>query len=95
MIRKYSNPEEAQKNAYAYLGKTAKLYSAKPPKKYRIFDSNNNKWISFGQLGYEDFTKHHDKTRRKNYLTRTAKMRGKWKSNPYSANNLSRHILWP
>jgi hypothetical protein len=94
MLR-YSNPRQAQKMAYKYLGKTAKLYPANnPQKKYKIYDSNNGKWINFGQIGYEDFTKHKDKTRRKNYLTRTKYMRGEWKNNPYSANNLSRNILW-
>jgi len=81
--------------AYKYLGKTAKIYpSNNPHKKYTIYDIKNNEWINFGQIGYEDFTKHKDKTRRKNYLTRTKFMRGNWKNNPYSANNLSRNILW-
>ena len=94
-LLKYSNPRQAQKMAYKYLGKTAKLYPANnPQKKYKIYDNNNEKWINFGQIGYEDFTKHKDKTRRKNYLTRTKYMRGDWKTNPYSANNLSRNILW-
>jgi hypothetical protein len=92
---KYSNPKQAQKMAYRYLGKTAKLYPANnPQKKYKIYDPKNEIWVNFGQIGYEDFTKHKDKTRRKNYLTRTKFMRGNWKSNPYSANNLSREILW-
>jgi len=91
----YSNPKIAQMKAYKYLGKTAKLYPAiDQKKKYSIFDKKNNKWINFGQIGYEDFTKHHNKTRRKNYLTRTKFMRGNWKKNKYSANNLSRNILW-
>ena len=94
-LRKYSNPIKAQKMAYKYLGKTAKLYPANNPnKKYKIYDPKNNKWINFGQIGYEDFTKHKDKVRRKNYLTRTKGMRGNWKKNRYSANNLSRNILW-
>jgi hypothetical protein len=94
-LLRYSNPRIAQHMAYKYLGKTAKLYPASnPQKKYRIYDKKNNKWINFGQIGYEDFTKHKDKTRRKNYLTRTKFMRGNWKNNPYSANNLSRNILW-
>jgi len=94
-IRLYSKPRIAQKMAYKYLGKTAKLYPANnPEKKYKIFDPKNNKWINFGQMGYEDYTKHHDKNRRKNYLTRTKFMRGDWKNNKYSANNLSRNILW-
>jgi hypothetical protein len=94
----YSTPRTAQRMAYKYLGriKTAKLYPARnPAKKYMVFDPKNNKWVNFGQMGYEDYTKHHDKTRRKNYLTRTKGMLGDWKSNKYSANNLSRHVLWP
>jgi hypothetical protein len=81
--------------AYKYLGKTAKLYkSNKKDKKYMILDKKNNKWISFGQMGYEDFTKHKDKLRRKNYLTRSKKIKGDWENNKYSPNNLSRNILW-
>ena len=95
ILYKYSSPKQAQKMAHKYLGKTAKLYPASnPKKKYMICDSASKKWINFGQLGYEDYTRHKNKTRRHNYLTRTAGMLGNWKSNKYSANNLSRHILW-
>jgi len=94
-IQKWTTPKQAQKMAYKYLGKTAKLYPAhNSKKKYSIYDPKNEKWINFGQIGYEDYTKHKDKKRRKNYLTRTKFMRGNWKSNKYSANNLSRKILW-
>ena len=92
-LLKYSNPIIAQKRAYAYLGKTAKLYPAsKKQKKYRIW--NGEKWINFGQLGYQDYTRHKDKTRRRSYLARSRKIRGDWKRNKYSPNNLSIHILW-
>jgi hypothetical protein len=94
-IRMYSNPKQAQHMAYKYLGKTAKLYPARnPAKKYSICDRKNGKWVNFGQMGYEDYTKHRNKTRRHNYLTRTKFMRGDWKTNRYSANNLSRNVLW-
>jgi hypothetical protein len=94
-LYKYSSPTQAQKMATKYLGKTAKLYPANNPvKKYRICDPVSKKWVNFGQLGYEDYTRHKNKTRRHNYLTRTANMRGNWKSNKYSANNLSRKITW-
>ena len=37
-LRKYSNPNIAQKKAYQYLGKTAKIYpSGNVVKKYKIF----------------------------------------------------------
>ena len=42
----------------------------------------------------ENGTKHQDDKHRQNYLTRTASMKGDWKTNKYSANNLSRAILW-
>ena len=91
----YSNRRTAQSMAYKYLGRTAKLYPASnSQKKYSIFDKKNNRWVNFGQMGYEDFTKHHDKARRKNYLTRSKNIKGDWVRNPYSANNLSRKILW-
>jgi hypothetical protein len=91
----YSNPKIAQQMSYKYLGKTAKLYpSNNKHKKYRIYDIKNNKWVNFGQMGYEDYTKHRNKTRRKNYLTRSKNIKGKWKNNKYSPNNLSRNILW-
>ena len=95
ILYKYSSPTQAQKMATKYLGKTAKLYPANNPvKKYMICDPISKKWVNFGQLGYEDYTRHKDKTRRHNYLTRTANMRGNWKKNKYSANNLSRKITW-
>jgi len=94
-LRKYSTPKTAQSRAYKYLGRTAKLYPAsRKHKKYKIFDPIHNTWSNFGQLGYEDYTKHKDKSRRKNYLARSTKMKGDWKKNPYSPNNLSIHILW-
>ena len=94
-LTRYSNPRIAQHMAYKYLGKTAKLYPAKnPAKKYSIFDPINKKWVNFGQLGYEDYTKHKDKLRRKLYLNRATHINGNWKSNKYSANNLAIHILW-
>jgi hypothetical protein len=94
-IYSYSNPKIAQKMAYKYLGKTAKLYPANnKTKKYKIYDPIHKKWVFFGQMGYEDYTKHKDKSRRKNYLTRSKSIKGNWKQNRYSANNLSREILW-
>ncbi len=94
-INSYSNPEKAQELAYKYLGKSAKLYlSSRKNKKYQIYDPNLEKWIHFGQLPFCDYTKHQDDKRRLQYLKRATKIKGNWKSNPYSPNNLSIHILW-
>lgn len=92
---KYSDPQKAQENAFKYLGKDALLYiSTIPKKKFMIYDPNKNKYISFGQMGFEDFTKHGDERRRQAFMKRTAHSRGDWKNNPYSPNNLSREIIW-
>jgi len=94
-IYKWSNPKKVQELAKNYLGEGATIFrSIKKDKKYMIYNPNTKKWVHFGQIGYEDFTKHKDEVRRKNYLTRTANIKGNWKDDKYSANNLSRNILW-
>jgi hypothetical protein len=71
----------------------ASLYiSTRKNKKYALF--NGNKTTHFGQLPYEDFTKHKNTTRRRNYLQRSTHIKGDWKRDPYSANNLAIHLLW-
>jgi len=94
-ILEYSNPTKVFKKAKEYLGDNVEIQlSTNPKKKYMVLDPHTNKWIHFGQMGYEDFTKHKDPVRRHNYLQRTLFMRGDWKHNKYSPNNLSRNILW-
>ena len=93
-IWKWSNPTQARRMADKYLGKSVPLYlSDKKDKKYMVKEPNG-KWVHFGAMGFEDFTKHQDPIRRQSYLARTANLPGQWKSNKYSANNLSRNILW-
>jgi len=93
-IHLYSNPAQVRRLAKKYLGKTAKIsLSTKKEKKYMVA-TPDGKIVHFGQMGYEDFTKHKNKTRRKNYLTRARKIKGDWKKNKYSSNNLAIHLLW-
>ena len=93
-IRKYSNPTQVYRLAKKYLGKTAKIgLSTKKEKKY-MGTTPDGKIVHFGQMGYEDYTKHKNKTRRKNYLTRARRIKGDWKKNKYSPNNLAIHLLW-
>jgi hypothetical protein len=90
----YSDPYISQAKAFDYLGKNAILYpSTKKDKKYMI-RKPNGMWVHFGQFPYEDYNRHGDENRRRLYLLRTANMHGNWKNDPYSANNLSRNILW-
>lgn len=92
----YSNPLEVQQKAYKFYGPSAIIYrSRNKSKKYSIIDPNN-KVVSFGSMKppMEDFTKHKDNERRSNYLARSGKINGAWQKNGYSANNLSRRLLW-
>ena len=94
-LKMYSNFETAQKRAEEYLGDDAMLFtSPKSEKKYRIYDPIKCKWVDFGQMGYEDFTKHKDEERRQNYLRRALNIKGKWENNAYSPNNLAINFLW-
>jgi hypothetical protein len=91
---KYSDPAKAQELAHQYLGpKIELLISTKKDKKYMVH-TPDNKVVHFGQMGMEDFTRHKDEDRKKKYLARATKIKGKWKDNKYSPNNLSINILW-
>lgn len=90
-----SNPREVQKKAFEIYGKDAIIYkSDKPKKKYQMLDKNTGKWVYFGDSKMEDFTKHLDPVRQRNYLNRALNIKGKWKQNIYSPNTLAIMLLW-
>ena len=96
-LLEYSNPEISQKNAFKKYGKDALLYiSTRKNKKYSILNPSTGKMVHFGSIEppYEDFTKHRNEQRRQHYLKRSNLIKGDWRDNPYSPNNLSRRILW-
>ena len=45
-------------------------------------------------LDIEDYTKHQDLKRLNNYLSRATKIKGNWKKDKYSPNNLAINLLW-
>jgi len=93
---KYSNPEKVRKKLDKYLGKDIPLYiSTKITKKYMI-QRPDGKFIHFGQFDppMEDYTYHQNDIRRINYLNRATNIKGKWRDDPYSPNNLSINLLW-
>ena len=68
------------------------LKSPNPKKKYDAI-VNGNKTISFGAVGYEDYTTHHDEKRKQNYIKRHSNE--DWsRGNLESAGWMSRWILW-
>ena len=94
-IKEVSNPDKALANTKKYLGKNAALYpSDKSKYKYKVFNSNTNKFVYFGSMLYEDYTKHGSEIRKNNYIRRASNIKGNWKDDKYSPNNLAIHILW-
>jgi hypothetical protein len=90
----YSDPTKVYKNATDYFGKTIHIYiSDKPTKKYMV-KNPQGKWVHFGEMGYQDFTKHQDRERQRKYLKRAMAIKGNWYTDPYSANSLAINLLW-
>jgi D-mannonate dehydratase len=88
MLRLYSNPEEVKKKA-RYYNLNPVYESTRRNKKFMVHDGN--KWIHFGQMGYEDFTKHHDKTRLEAFRRRN----WRWQyADVYTPRFLSWILLW-
>lgn len=90
----FSNTAIVLKNAKRYLGKDVNIQkSDKKGKKYMV-EKPDGKFVSFGAVGYKDFTATGDKIKQSNYLKRSANIKGDWKKDKYSPNSLSRAILW-
>jgi hypothetical protein len=92
-ITAVSNPDKVRANFKRYKGTdNARLeLSEKKDKKYKVI--HDGKTTHFGST-MQDFTKHNDTTRQKSYLARAKGIKGNWKADKYSANNLSIHLLW-
>jgi hypothetical protein len=88
-LSKYSDFDLVKKIGKKYGINDIKI-STRKDKKYMILD-NNGKLIHFGQMGYEDYTKHRDLHRRKLFLQRNAKWADAEK---YSPAFLSYYLLW-
>ena len=91
-LNKYSDFKTVNDNAKRLYNKEVFL-STRKNKKYMIMNDDNH-WVHFGQLGYEDFSKHLDEQRRELYVKRASKIKGQWKTNIYSPNMLSIVLLW-
>lgn len=88
ILKQYSDINEVNRRAYN-LGLNQVHPSSRKDKKYMVFD--NNKMVHFGQIGYEDATKHHDERRIKKFKSRNRR----WKTAPrYSPSFLSYYLLW-
>lgn len=75
-------------------------FSSDPKYKLEAYNKNTNKWVKFGGNGYHDFIIYSLSNpevavkKRQSYLSRANNIKGDWKDDKYSRNNLSIHILW-
>jgi len=93
-LLRYSNPSKVYSKLCKYLRRDVDLYVSSNKRKKYMIQRPDGKWVHFGAMGYEDFTQHKDDLRRIHYLQRAQNIRGNWRDNPYSANNLAIHGLW-
>jgi hypothetical protein len=92
--KKVSNPTTVIRKAKAIFGSAVKIVESRAKdKKYALIKPDGRR-VNFGSIDYQDHTKHGSDIRRNNYLKRSAGIKGNWKSNNYSANSLSRRLLW-
>jgi hypothetical protein len=94
LLKEFSNPKIAQEKAFKYLGKDGTLLvSSRKDKKYMV-QKPDGKFVHFGQMGYQDHTKHQNEIKKNNYIHRAKNIKGKWREDKYSPNNLAMNILW-
>ena len=94
------------KKYLSIVRKIGKLYGYKGIQlstnpKYKLMIQHENKFIHFGSRANSDFIlymlngeKEKAMKMRNAYLKRTEKIKGNWKDNDFSKNNLSRRIIW-
>ena len=94
-MTEFSDYDKVYEKAKKYLGDDVVIAESTRKGKKFMVKTPENKWVHFGALGYLDFTKFPDNTaRRDRYLKRATKIKGNWKDDMYSPNNLSINILW-
>jgi len=87
-LYEYSDPEEV--NRKAMLLHLNEIHPSSRAKfKYMVF--NGHRMVHFGQMGYDDYTKHKDEKRRNNFRKRNHR----WANAPiYSPRFLSWNLTW-
>ena len=89
-----SNITKVKSNFAIYKGNDNAIIkpSTRNGKKFMVI--YDNKTTHFGDINSPDYTKTNDNTKKNAYLARATKIKGEWKKNKYSANNLAINLLW-
>ena len=90
-LSKYSNYNLVNRLTKKLLKNNTLQISSRKNKKYMILNPETQKYVHFGEMGFEDYTKHKDKDRRDQFKARNHK----WKfSKIYTPSFLSYFLLW-
>ena len=93
-LKEVSNFEKVKANAKKYDDRLEVNISSTKNKKYVIIHPETGRKVNFGDVRYADYTFTGNDTKREAYLSRANKIRGNWKNDKFSPNNLSIHLLW-
>ena len=92
-IAKYSDPKRVELNSQRLFGADVRIeLSDRARNKYMLLNPDTKKFVHFGQMGYEDYTRHRDELRRERFRKRNAKW-GKH-ADKYTPGFLSYYLLW-
>lgn len=95
LLKQYSDIGKVAQNAKGLYKQFGNIFiSTRPNKKFMIKNPKTGKWVHFGQMNFEDFTKHKDQERRIRYLKRAMNIKGNWRNDAFSPNILSINLLW-
>lgn len=96
-----------EKNVKLYYNGNLNIEFAKDKKhKIKIMNPDTKKWVSFGGYDNGDFLMYKIMEKLKQvekgtadkkqlaYLARAMNIKGKWRDDPYSKNNLAIYLLW-
>lgn len=98
-LEKISDPAEVKRRFEKYRGAAKATIEPSPrvDKKYMIrvaaAGGVRGRVVHIGST-LADFTKHADEAKRKSYLARSAGIKGDWRDDKWSPNNLSRALMW-
>ena len=90
VLKLYSDINEVKRRAHE-LGLGDVHESSRKDKKYMLYDPYVGRMVHFGQIKYEDYTKHKDEKRRQNFLNRNKAWKNRYL---YSPAYLSYTLLW-
>jgi hypothetical protein len=91
---KILNLKNVSKMAQAEGYDISKIFPPTIKGKKLSYETPDGHIVNFGNDKYESYDAHMDKDRRSRYLKRARNIKGDWKHDKFSPNNLAIRILW-